>query len=209
MSSQLSIKETLYVQRSCAVCGYYEGPLDGIWTNAVTVAEQALNDEAKRLRTTLGTFDDRSERNIATLIIPAQEVARHFMTAAQTFGSTVRIISGTRTYAEQDELYAIGRTTELHRSPVTKARGGHSNHNFGIAWDVGIFDAEGRYLTGNTADQSATYAALGKHIKDRVTAIEWGGDWHSFIDRPHYQLATGKQVAEIRKCFENGENLTA
>ena len=41
----------------------------------------------------------------------------------------LRIVQGYRTYREQDELYAKGRT--MPGSIVTKAKGGQSNHNFG------------------------------------------------------------------------------
>ncbi len=57
-------------------------------------------------------FDDRTESNIKSLLPAAQVKAREFMTAVSGFGLTCRIISGTRTYAEQDELYKIGRTIQ-------------------------------------------------------------------------------------------------
>src|SRR6478735_5807766 len=83
------------------------------------------------------TFDKRTEGNIATLVPKAQEKARQFMTAIlpilEEKGCTAKIISGTRSYDEQDDLYAKGRT--VAGAKVTNARGGYSNHNFGIAWD--------------------------------------------------------------------------
>src|SRR5205807_8756277 len=36
---------------------------------------------------------------------------------------------------------------------TVNARGGQSNHNFGIAWDVGILD-DGKYLTGNSSKEA-------------------------------------------------------
>ena len=44
------------------------------------------------------------------------------------------IVQDYRTYAQQDALYAKGRTAP--GSIVTKARGGQSNHNFALAVDV-------------------------------------------------------------------------
>lgn len=207
MSSQLSKSDVLYVQRCCAVCGVYDGPLDGKWTDAVHGAEERLAQRGNDLKRNLGIFDARSERNIATLIPPAQEVARKFMTAATAFPLTVRIISGSRTYAEQDALYAIGRTVRKTSGPVTKAKGGQSNHNFAIAWDVGLFAADGRYLDGKKKGDEEQYLGLGAHIKSHVPGIEWGGDWKSFVDKPHYQLATGKPVSGVRSRFEAGQQL--
>jgi peptidoglycan L-alanyl-D-glutamate endopeptidase CwlK len=208
MSQQMSAAETLYLQRSCAICGFYNGPFNGSWDLATEQAELHMFASAAAIKEEIGSFDVRSEKNISTLIPPAQRVARQFMIVASKFPLIVRIISGSRTYAEQDSLYAIGRTVEMHRSPVTNAKGGQSNHNFGVAWDVGIFDATGRYLNGSHAADEQAYSSLAATAKTHVAALEWGGDWKSFKDRPHYQLATGKSAAQVRSLFEAGELLT-
>jgi peptidoglycan L-alanyl-D-glutamate endopeptidase CwlK len=206
MSKPLSRDEILYLQRTCACCGLYSGPIDGKWSPAVDQAELDLDARSQALRAEIGQFDPRTEKNISTLMPPAQKVAREFMKAASALPLTVRIISGSRTYAEQDALYAIGRTIQTGKSPVTNARGGRSNHNFGVAWDVGIFDSAGKYYTGATKAEQKAYADLGALIKVRVANIEWGGDWKSFVDTPHYQLATGgKSTADMRKLFEAGK----
>jgi peptidoglycan L-alanyl-D-glutamate endopeptidase CwlK len=88
---------------------------------------------------------------------------------------------------------------------VTKAKGGRSNHNFGIAWDIAIFD-NGKYYEGRTKEEEQAYAELGAFIKEKVTGLEWGGDWKGFVDMPHYQLATGKSVAQVRALLENGKS---
>jgi len=38
----------------------------------------------------------------------------------------------------------------------------------------------------------------------RTPGIEWGGDWVTFKDPPHYQLATGLTVDVVRLRFEQG-----
>jgi peptidoglycan LD-endopeptidase CwlK len=63
---------------------------------------------------------------------------------------------------------------------VTKARGGFSNHNFGIAFDVGVF--EGDKYRGESPKYKAV-GALGEEL-----GLEWGGRWTSIIDQPHFQL---------------------
>ncbi|WP_218280269.1 M15 family metallopeptidase [Verrucomicrobium spinosum] len=75
-------------------------------------------------------------------------------------------------------MYAQGRTAP--GSIVTKARGGYSNHNFGIAFDIGVF--EGTEYIG----ESPKYAAVAAIAKD--LGLEWGGDWKSIQDQPHFQL---------------------
>lgn len=207
MSQSLLPADILYLQRTCAVCGIYTGPLDGKWSLDVQTAETKLEAQAADLRTKLGTFDARTEKNIASLMPPAQQVARQFMQAATGFHLRVSILSGTRTYAEQDALYAIGRTAQKNRKPVTNAKAGRSNHNFGIAWDVGLFDSTGRYLDGKTKGDDVAYKDLAALIKTKVDKIEWGGDWKTFVDLPHYQLATGKSADQVRVTFEAGKPL--
>jgi peptidoglycan LD-endopeptidase CwlK len=206
MSLLLFKNDILFLQRILAVSGFYAGPLDGKWSAAVATAEIALDKASDDLMTHMGQFDKRSERIIETLIPKAQNLARQFMKTAQGFGHTVKLISGTRTYAEQDGLFAIGRTVQLNRKPVTKAKGGQSNHNFSIAWDVGLFDAAGRYLDGSKKGDDKAYSDLAKIIKSTVAGLEWGGDWDDFVDLPHYQVSVNKTLKEIRKDFEAGKD---
>jgi peptidoglycan LD-endopeptidase CwlK len=134
------------------------------------------------------TFDARTEAHIKTLRPAAQEKAREFVAACLAAGITLKIISGTRTYEEQNALYEQGRTKP--GNIVTKARGGYSWHNFGIAWDIGIFDG-GRYL-----EESPLYAKAGA-IGEKL-GLEWGGRW-KFSDEPHFQLKLGLTLAECRE----------
>lgn len=127
------------------------------------------------------TFDERTERNLATLHPEMQKAARAFLGVAKVIcgkvGCDVKIISGTRSYLEQDALYARGRTTPGKK--VTNAAAGHSNHNFGLAFDIGIF--RGKEYCG----EHPLYNELGTLGKS--LGLEWGGDW-KFVDEPHYQL---------------------
>jgi len=122
--------------------------------------------------------DPRSEKCIVTLLPEVQPFARALILKAVEAGITVKILSGTRTYVEQDALYAKGRTAP--GSVVTKARGGYSNHNFGIAFDIGVFEGTS-YLT-----DSPKYAQVGAIAES--LGLEWGGRWKSMPDMPHYQL---------------------
>jgi len=123
-------------------------------------------------------IDARSEKNIATLLPPVQKVARAFLEIASAHSIAAVIISGLRTMEEQDRLYAQGRDTPGR--VVTNARAGYSSHNFGIAFDVGVFRGP-TYLP-----DSPLYTTLG-HL-GQFLGLEWGGTWRSFRDMPHYQL---------------------
>lgn len=197
MSYELFGSDVLFFQRILKSDGFYAGKLDGLWGPLTEAASSAFDAEHEALRSEIGAFDRRTERNIATLSIRAQREARYFMLRALSQGVNVKIISGTRTYEEQNKLYRQGR----YGNPgniITKARGGRSNHNFGIAWDIGIFNVDGSYSTSaSDYNKLAVYAQY---------TLEWGGDWQTFTDPPHYQLPTiESNISWVRARFENGE----
>jgi peptidoglycan L-alanyl-D-glutamate endopeptidase CwlK len=194
MSAPLFPDDIKFLQRMLTAAGCYSGPADGEWSRAVDEGDAKLLDITSTLATVHGTFDERSERHIRSLHPKAQEAARRFLNALGDAGVDARIISGTRTYAEQEALFRIGRFGDT-RPRVTNAKGGESNHNFGIAWDIAIFE-RGRYLT-----HGEPYAAAAKL---RPSNVEWGGNWTSFPDAPHFQLGVNRRLADIRACFENG-----
>ena len=198
MSAQQTYVSTLFHQRFLACGGFYRGALDGKWGKQTDQADVDAQAAYEALRSSMGTLDPRTEKNIATLLPIAQQAARRFMKIA---GSSCKIISGTRTYAEQDALHAQGRG--VPGRVVTNAVGGQSNHNFAIAWDVGIFDGTD-YVDGSTRAEEQMYISLAHRIKADNSALEWGGDWHSIVDNPHYQMATGKTLSQVRAAFESG-----
>ena len=133
------------------------------------------------------TIDERSERNLATLHPEVQPRLRAFIKAAKALAVSrnldVRIISGTRSYAEQDALYAKGRTAPGPK--VTNASAGYSLHNFGLSADIGIFSADGKKYY----DDHALYRELGP--LGESLGLEWGGRWKTIVDEPHYQFRPG------------------
>ena len=151
----------------------------------------------------IAPVDSRSESFISTLLPDVQPYARALVQKAALTGITIRIISGTRTWEEQNALYARGRT--LPGPKVTNARGGYSNHNFCIAFDVGVFSGQ-RYLA-----ESTHYKVVGGLGMD--LGLEWGGNWKTMVDQPHFQLRpawanglTARQMlAELRRRKINNE----
>ncbi|GMU46756.1 MAG: hypothetical protein AMXMBFR26_15380 [Porticoccaceae bacterium] len=155
----------------------------------------------------IDAVDPRSEGHIATLLPEVQPLARALVQKAAQHDIRIRVISGTRSYAEQDALYAQGRTAP--GSKVTNARGGHSNHNFGIAFDIGVF--EGNKYLGESVKYKAV-GALGMEL-----GLEWGGNWKTIVDEPHFQLrpawaaglAERDLLAELRARTAAGRQLLA
>lgn len=84
------------------------------------------------------------------------------------------VIEGLRTRARQRELYAKGATTTMNSRHLT----GHAVDIVpwlgGIRWDWPLYHR---------------LSAIVKQAGDiEKVQIEWGGDWRSFKDGPHWQL---------------------
>ncbi len=155
----------------------------------------------------ISKVDDRSEKNIGTLLPEVQPIARALVQKAAANGIQIKIISGLRSYEQQDALYAQGRTAPGPK--VTNARGGYSNHNFGIAFDVGVFSGNS-YLP-----ESPKYKAVG--VLGMDMGLEWGGNWTSVVDQPHFQLrptwasvlSEKEMLAELRDRVASGQSIFA
>ena len=115
-------------------------------------------------------MDATSEQRLLQ-VHPALAAMVHAAFAALSAqGTYFCVAQGLRTYAEQDALYAQGRTAPGHI--VTNARGGYSNHNFGCAVDCYP------YLSGPGG--AINWAANSPQFRAMVSALEsqglvWGG----------------------------------
>jgi peptidoglycan LD-endopeptidase CwlK len=148
------------------------------------------------------TADARTLKTIATLDAKCQERFRAFAEAAKDeaakHGCDYVMICGHRTWEQQDELF-------FSKPKVTKARGGYSNHNFGIAGDFGVFRGKVYLDDSNPALASKVHkacAALAPKF-----GLEWGGTWKDFTDEPHYQVKTGLTMASKRLIYKREGSL--
>jgi peptidoglycan L-alanyl-D-glutamate endopeptidase CwlK len=119
-----------------------------------------------------------------------------------------RFTATLRTFAEQDKIYAQGRTTK--GSKVTNARGGQSYHNYGLALDIVLVldkDKNGLYETA-VWDVRGDFDKDGRADWIEVVQIfkqygwEWGGDW-KFYDAPHFQKTFGLSIKQLQKLTNN------
>lgn len=124
--------------------------------------------------------------------------------AIENGAGNYKIISGNRTYAEQTKLYNKGRKTS--GDIVTKARAGYSNHNFGIAVDGGFFGKNGSYLDESNPNLAEKlHKKLAALVKIKIPQLEWGGDWRSFPDIPHWEVKTGLTMDQKRARIASGK----
>lgn len=166
-------------------------------TTAALIAACSLNVSAQQQAASQRSLmlEQHSNREVSGIAEPLRKLAQSFLNDAGSPQSPasnmdVRVVQGYRTYEQQNQLYAQGRTTPGPR--VTNAPGGFSYHNFGLAFDVGLFQRPAlEYLR-----DSPVYDALGNVGKLR--GLSWGGDWKSFRDRPHFQWRTNRSLNELR-----------
>ena len=97
------------------------------------------------------------------------------------------IASGKRTTAEQQALYALGRTKPGKIVTYLDGVNKKSYHQSGKAVDVYA------YVNGKADWSSKYYEPIARHIQQVAkekfnTDLTWGGDWKNFIDRPHFQI---------------------
>lgn len=115
--------------------------------------------------------------DLATVVLRAIEISE----------CDFAVICGMRTLQEQEDLYAQGRTkpgpivTWSMNSQHLKQKTGHGHAvdlaawvNGGISWDWDHYHKIAR--------------AMKTAAKELNTPIDWGGDWVSKPDGPHFEL---------------------
>lgn len=118
----------------------------------------------------------------------------------------VRISQGLRTFSEQDDLYAIGRTKP--GKIVTNAKGGQSIHNYGFAVDIVLI------IDCKTASWDTAKDWDGDRISDWTECVNifkkygwsWGGDWKTFKDLPHFDkkgFSDWKVLSKLKRDKNN------
>lgn len=123
-----------------------------------------------------------------------------------------------RTFDEQNALYAQGRTKLFDANgkrlgKVTNAKGGQSIHNYGLALDIVLIkdkDGNGSFETASWED-TIDFDKDGKADWMEVVNIlkangwEWGGDWSSFKDKPHFQKDFGYTWQQLLAKYNAGQ----
>jgi len=122
--------------------------------------------------------DPRSERNLATVQPQLAKLGRELLRRLAAEGLNFKVIQGRRTQAEQDALYAQGRTKP--GPVVTWTR--NSRHLTGRAIDLALFQGK------NVVWESKHYNRAGEVGEE--FGLVWGGRWKGGkTDKPHFELA--------------------
>lgn len=135
-----------------------------------------------------------NSRKVIDLALPARQVCNAHILGCKTVGIELLITSTYRDFEAQEDLWAIGRTKDKDRRPVTNAKAGKSWHNYAAAWDVAP-------LVGGKAIWEDP--VLWKEIIriGKAAGAEAGADWKTFPDRPHFQF-TGSGGLTLAMAFD-------
>lgn len=136
-----------------------------------------------------------NSRKVEDLDQRVRDICEAHVVACRKVDIELLITSTWRDSEAQEALYAIGRTTEIARKPVTNARGGQSWHNYRCAWDVVP-------LIGGKAVWDANNAVWADIVRlGESVGAEAGAKW-KFPDLPHFQVTpTGLTLSAAMTRF--------
>ena len=140
----------------------------------------------------LNRLIEKSNKKLVNVHPYVKNKAIELIKKAYAEGIYIQVTQGFRSIEEQNELYAIGRTKP--GKIVTKAKGGQSIHNYGLAFDIVVLNNDGS-LNWNTSDKRwKRVGQIGQSI-----GLEWGGTWKTFKDYPHFQYTFGLTLKDLQR----------
>ncbi|MFD2613378.1 M15 family metallopeptidase [Paenibacillus gansuensis] len=155
--------------------------------------------DSERLPFDIHIAEPRVQPDITALHPVLIQKKSELVQLAEAKGIRIVITDGFRSFEEQDALYAQGRSAE--GAVVTKARGGESYHNYGLALDFALRTKDGGVTwemntdgNGNGAKDWMEVVGIAKKL-----GFEWGGDWPEFKDYPHLQMTFGYSIGELQR----------
>jgi peptidoglycan L-alanyl-D-glutamate endopeptidase CwlK len=136
-----------------------------------------------------------SDRNLSDLVPSVQTAAEAALAECAAKGLDVLVTCTYRSPADQNALYAQGRTAP--GAIVTNARAGQSMHQYRCALDI-VPMRYGKCVWNGSDPVWQQIAAVFK-----AHGFEWGEDWVSFKEMPHFQITGGHPLS----YFQGGGTL--
>ena len=131
-----------------------------------------------------------SSRLLADLEPVTRDMAAWFLDVCKELEIDIIVTCTFRSKEKQDALYAQGRTAP--GAIVTKARGGESAHNWGMALDV-VPVVNGKPDWNASLDIWETLGSLAA-----AAGLDWGGNWVGLKDMPHLQRKNWKEFIDAK-----------
>lgn len=157
--------------------------------------------------------DKVSEARVATLHpLVRDEVKMVIELAEQSLpiNIAIRVVQALRTFQEQANIYAQGRT--MPGPIVTKAKPGQTYHNYGFAFDFCLAvdtNNDGKYdetswdiRKDNDKDGVADWLEVVQLFEKH--GWNWGGKWASLKDYPHLEKTFGHNWRTMLDMYNRG-----
>jgi len=134
-----------------------------------------------------------------------EQIYRSQIVPALTGRAFCRFAYTLRTFREQADLFAQGRTRLFDSrgnrlGKVTNANAGQSIHNYGLALDIVLIvdreDASWDVAMDYDKDRRADWMEVTNILKRN--GWEWGGDWKRFKDAPHFEKNFGYTWRQLK-----------
>ncbi|WP_296206904.1 M15 family metallopeptidase [Psychrobacter sp. UBA3480] len=182
------------LQATMKLHGFYNGDVDGTWSNQAhagfyAMAEAAIHCKAHSDKDAVNKEDkpveptgkyNLSANSLDRLIGLHPDLVKIVERAIEITDIDFSVGEGLRSITRQKELYQQGATTTMN-----------SRHLTGHAVDLIALDEDGK-VSWNWKYYHLLAVAMKQAAKDVGVSIEWGGDWKTFKDGPHYQLPWSK-----------------
>lgn len=129
-----------------------------------------------------------SQRSLTRLIGVHPDLVAVVKLAIQRTPVDFTVVEGVRTVAQQREYVARGssKTMDSYHLPQTD----------GLGHAVDLAPLADGAIPWNNWQAFADLAAVVKGCAAELgVPVEWGGDWKTFKDGPHFQLPRGSQAA--------------
>ncbi|WP_264755624.1 M15 family metallopeptidase [Psychrobacter sp. Marseille-P5312] len=182
------------LQATMKLHGFYDGLVDGNWGNQshagfYAMAEAAIHCKAHSDDNAVNKEDKPvepagqyklSDKSLARLNGLHPDLVKVVERAIEITDIDFSVGEGLRSITRQKELYAQGATKTMN-----------SRHLTGHAVDLFALDEAGK-VTWDWKYYRPLADAVKQAAVDVGVSLEWGGDWKSFKDGPHYQLPWAK-----------------
>jgi peptidoglycan L-alanyl-D-glutamate endopeptidase CwlK len=145
-----------------------------------------------------------SKNRILTLHPEIRDIVTYIFTQSKRNNIYFRITQALRSFEEQELLYSIGRYGDT-RKIVTNARGGHSWHNYGLAFDFALMDKDYKNINWDM-DSDHNENNFSDWIVNlaKKEGFSWGGDW-KFKDYPHLEITFNLKIKDALNKYNAGD----
>jgi len=157
--------------------------------NNISLQDIELSNLLYTLKPQVQSYDPKGLLKSGQLHPKLTSRVEKLLLEARDHGLNVFIFEGHRSIKKQNYLFQNG-------SGVTRARGGDSFHNYGLAADIVFYDQKGNPSWAEHHD----WKKLGKIGKK--WGLTWGGDFKKINDRTHFEYHPGLKLRDVMETYK-------